>query len=253
MTSKLGESPRKAAAAYLLFYRRRSDKPLGPQYLQDLVTDFRNPPQQQAPSADEASESDSGEGRLGDPSSILRGSSSNSVGAGAGATGLQLQARSTTQGGGSGSAGQQAGQNLKPRTLGTSDDEGIGMDEDSASNNNNNNKLYGNIGEPSWGFEALIPKADNADSDAEMSNNFRDNDSTIAEQDSDRDERWNDVDEGFHIGDGYAMDNEYEDDHTMYSIARDDGTVHIEDTAMMSDDPAPVDINLSDDSHSKMD
>lgn len=59
MTSKLGESPRKSAAAYLLFYRRRSDKPLGPQYLQDLVTEFRNPPQQ-AHSADEASESESG-------------------------------------------------------------------------------------------------------------------------------------------------------------------------------------------------
>jgi ubiquitin carboxyl-terminal hydrolase 4/11/15 len=246
MTSKLGESPRKAAAAYLLFYRRRSDKPLGPQYLQDLVTEFRNPPQQ-AHSADEASESDSGEGRLGDPSSILRGSSSNLVGAGAGATGQQLQARSTTQGGGNGSAGQQVGQNLKPRTLGTSDDEGISLDED-------NNKQYANLNESSWGFDALDDKGDNADTDAEMVIGRSDNDSTAAEQDTDReDERWNDLDEGFQVGGDNSMDNDYEDDHALYSNAHEDGAFHIEDTTMMSDDPPAVDIDLPDDSHAKMD
>jgi len=250
MTSKLGDSPRKAAAAYLLFYRRRSDKPLGPQYLQDLVTEFRNPPQQ-AHSADEASESDSGEGRLGDPSSILRGSSSNSVGAGAGATtGLQLQARSTTQGGGNGSAGQQAGQNLKPKTLGTSDDEGIGMDEESLSNNTQ----YANLNEPSWSFAALDNRNPNADSDAEMAIDLFDNDSTVAEQDSERDESWNDIDEGFHIGVDDSMHEEYQDDHSMYSNARASSEAyHIEDTTMMSDDPPAVDITLSDDPHAKMD
>ena len=80
--SKLGENRLHSAAAYLLFYRRRSDKPLGPQYLQDLVHEFRNPQ-----SADEtAEESDSGEGRLGGPNgSLLPGSSSALTGAGVGA------------------------------------------------------------------------------------------------------------------------------------------------------------------------
>ena len=242
MTSKLGESPRKSAAAYLLFYRRRSDKPLGPQYLQDLVTEFRNPPQQ-ANSADEASESESGEGRLGDPSSILRGSSSNSVGAGVGATtGLQLQARSTTQGAGNGSAGPQAGQNLKPKTLGTSDDEGISMEED-------NTKQYAPFGDQSWGFGALDDGDDNADTDAEMA---IDNDSTAAEHDTDRDDSWNDIDDSFQLGDD-SMTNDFEDDHALYSGAHQDGSYHIEDTNMMSDDSPVVDINLSDDPHSKMD
>ena len=245
MASKLGESPRKSAAAYLLFYRRRSEKPLGPQYLQDLVTEFCNPPQQ-ANSADEASESESGEGRLGDPSSILRGSSSNSVGAGVGATtGLQLQARSTTQGGGNGSAGQQVGQNLKPRTLGTSDDEGISMEED-------NNKQYGNHGGQSWSFDALDEMTNNADTDAEMAISI-DNDSTAAEHDTDRDDSWNDLDDSFQLGAGDNMEHEYEDDHALYSGAHDPEAFHIEDTNMMSDDSPVVDINLSDDPHSKMD
>jgi len=246
MTSKLGESPRKSAAAYLLFYRRRSEKPLGPQYLQDLVTEFRNPPQQ-ANSADEASESESGEGRLGDPSSILRGSSSNSVGAGVGATtGLQPQARSTTQAGGNGSAGQQAGQNLKPRTLGTSDDEGISMDED-------NSKQYAPFGDSGWSFDALDGRDDNADTDAEMAIDSLDNDSTAAEHDTDRDDSWNDMQEEFQFGGDDRMDNDYEDDHDMYSGGRDSAALHLENPAMMSDDPPPVDINLSDEPHSKMD
>ena len=246
MTSKLGESPRKSAAAYLLFYRRRSEKPLGPQYLQDLVTEFRNPPQQ-ANSADEASESESGEGRLGDPSSILRGSSSNSVGAGVGATtGLQLQARSTTQGAGNGSAGQRVGQNLKPKTLGTSDDEGISMEED-------NTKLYAPFGNAGWSFDALNDRDDNADTDAEMAIDSLDNDSTAAEHDTDGDERWNDPDDSFQLGDD-SMSNDFEDDHALYSGAHQDGSYHIEDTQMMMGDDSPVvDINLSDDPHSKMD
>lgn len=255
MTSKLGPSPRISASAYLLFYRRRSEKPLGPQYLQDLVADFRNPPQQNN-SADEAYESDSGEGRLGDPSSILRGSSSNSTGAGVAATtGRQLQAQTTLQGAGNGSTGQQAGQNLKSRTLGTSDDEGISMDDAP--------RQYGNIGTSSWSFDALGHDK-NADSDAEMLLDRVDGDadSTVAEQDSDTDANWTnmnmDDDEGFYLGAGDTMADDYEqDDHTMYSNTRNADaqvdSLHLEDTAMMSDDPPAVDITLPDDPHAKMD
>lgn len=251
MTSKLGDSPRKSAAAYLLFYRRRSDKPLGPEYLQELVADFRNPPQQ-AHSADESNESDSGEGRLGDPSSILRGSSSNSIGAGVGATtGQQLQARSSNlQGGGNGSAGQQAGQNLMPKTQGTSDDEGISMVDEEIPGNHTQ---YGTNG-AAWSFDALNDNNSNADSDAEMLLDGVNGDanSTAAEQDSDRDDSWNDLEEDFNAGgDGSAMDYDYEDDHAMYSTAHSSGALHLE--SIVSDDPPAVDINLSDDSRMKMD
>lgn len=251
MTSKLGDSPRKSAAAYLLFYRRRSDKPLGPEYLQELVADFRNPPQQ-AHSADESYESDSGEGRLGDPSSILRGSSSNSIGAGVGATtGQQLQARSSNLlGGGNGSAGQQAGQNLRPKTQGTSDDEGISMADDDIAGN----RQYGNITPASWGFGAIDDNNSNADSDAEMLLDGVNGDanSTAAEQDSDRDDSWNNLDEEFNAGgDQSAMDYDYEDDHAMYSNAHSSGALHLE--SIVSDDPPAVEITLSDDSRMKMD
>jgi ubiquitin carboxyl-terminal hydrolase 4/11/15 len=249
MASKLGDSPRKSAAAYLLFYRRRSDKPLGPSYLQELVTDFRNPPQQQADSADESYQSDSGEGRLGDPSSILRGSSSNSVGAGVGATtGLQHQAQNTLLGGGNGSAGQQAGQSLKQRTQGTSDDdEGISMIEDESAGNN---RQYGNTGSD-WSFGVL----DNADNYPETAllENFADVDSNAADHDTDREDSWNDLGEEFQYGGDITMNEDYEDDHGLYSHAHEPEALHLEDTSMVSDDPPTVDINLSDDLRTKMD
>lgn len=211
MTSKLGDSPRKSAAAYLLFYRRRSDKPLGPQYLQDLVSDFRNPPQQQTTSnsADESYESDSGEGRLGGPSSILRGSSSNSIAAGAAATkGLQPQGPTALRDAGSGSAGQSAARSLRPTTQATSDDEGIGMEDDDDDLEvaplkapSGSNRQYGNFGNTAWDFASLEQRRDNnADSGAEMlldsvedrgpsTTHHDDADSTAAEQDDEDDDR----------------------------------------------------------------
>lgn len=185
--SKLGEAPRKSAAAYLLFYRRRSDKPLGPPSLQQLVEDFHNPPQQ-TNSADEAYESDAaGEGRPGDPSSTLRGSSGHSVGAGVGAltgTPAQSQSRVLGVGAGSGSAGRLAGEGLNMKSLGTNssdDDEGIGMDEDDLSANaappracgperpSHMRQQYAGVNPPAWGFESLDQLQNpRADSDAEM-------------------------------------------------------------------------------------
>ncbi|KXT11771.1 hypothetical protein AC579_1638 [Pseudocercospora musae] len=78
---KLGSTAKiQSAAAYLLFYRRRSDKPLGPPALQELVEGYRNPPA----SAEKADEDDPGEGRLGGPARSPHGSPSVLVGAEAG-------------------------------------------------------------------------------------------------------------------------------------------------------------------------
>lgn len=73
----------KTSAAYLLFYRRRSNSPLGPPELQKIVTDYRNP---QLTNGDECDENEAGEARLGGPVHSLQhqhGSSSALVGAGA--------------------------------------------------------------------------------------------------------------------------------------------------------------------------
>ncbi|KAM0716373.1 hypothetical protein Q7P37_007818 [Cladosporium fusiforme] len=272
MTSKLGDSPRKSAAAYLLFYRRRSEKPLGPQYLQDLVTDFRNPPQQNN-SADEAYESDSGEGRLGDPSSTLRGSSSNSVGAGVGASkGLQQQAQNTHRESGNGLAGQQAGQNQKLTTRETNDDdEAIGMSDDDNEHGqlSLSNRQYGNIGNNPWDFGALDAQNNNADTGAEMlldtlggqpTNEDADSnvaDGDFADQSYMRDtpgssvDGWNDTNQSFTLGDDQPL--MYHDPHT--SDAHVDA-LHLEDTedaSMMDDDLPTVDITLPDNPHAKMD
>ena len=105
----MGENRLHSAAAYLLFYRRRSDKPLGPPALQELVLESRNPRQPETAAEGTTEESDSGEGRLGGPSGS--GSSSALIGAGVGAANLH---------GGVGSlgpeAGTQAGSSLMTRT-----------------------------------------------------------------------------------------------------------------------------------------
>ena len=259
--TKITGTPRNSAAAYLLFYRRRSDKPLGPQYLQDIVADFRNPPQQNNNSADEAYESDSGEGRLGDLSSTLRGSSSNSVGAGAGAKAPQQAAA------GSGSAGLQAARNQTTKSRATSDDEGISMGDEE--NSGNNNKQYGNVETPSWNFDGIAEQfGQPANHDAEMllDNVDADADSTAAEQDSDHDfddlqTSWNDHDEeeSFTLGNGTLDDYDYEDvqeDHQRDDHRIDSSTArHVEDASMDDedlDDPPRIDITLSDDSHANM-
>ncbi len=59
------------SAAYLLFYRRRTDTPLGPPYLQDIVNNARNPDSRSA----------SGEDQRRDDSYSRNGSSNGSLGA----------------------------------------------------------------------------------------------------------------------------------------------------------------------------
>jgi len=133
MTSKLSDPETRviSPAAYLLFYRRRSSEPLGPQYLRELVQTARNAPDN--PSTTSSDDELAGEGNLGGPhSSRLLGSSSNGAKAGAGAVAqhqsgvanLHLRA---PQGGvaGSGSENDQS-----PSARRNSDDEGVVMFED---------------------------------------------------------------------------------------------------------------------------
>lgn len=65
-------------SAYLLFYRRRSDGPLGGPRFKQILHDWDNPPE---PSEDEVSESGEDQGLVGNSS--LRGSSSALTGVGA--------------------------------------------------------------------------------------------------------------------------------------------------------------------------
>lgn len=116
-------------AAYLLFYRRRSSEPLGPQYLRELVQTARNAPDN-ASTASSDDELASGEGTLGDPhSSRLLGSSSNGAkaGAGAGARGAE-SLHPKAPGGGDGSDAPSGRSPLARRR--SSEDEGLGMNED---------------------------------------------------------------------------------------------------------------------------
>lgn len=64
-----------------MFYRRRSDVPLGGPRFKQILQDFDNPPEQPIPSEDEVSESGEDQGLVGNSS--LRGSSSPLTGAGA--------------------------------------------------------------------------------------------------------------------------------------------------------------------------
>lgn len=254
--SKLGDAPRRSAAAYLLFYRRRSDKPLGPEYLQKIVSEYHNPPPPSLnPNTDEAYESDSGEGRLGDPTSILHGSSGQSLGAGVGAgtSSRTLQSRTGDLAGvGVGVAGRQAGQKAKPRSLGLSDDEGIDMGDDDAKKpilygpeRPPLMQAFGSQGNDSWGFDALEQaqqgrrgSADAAAADAILNGIDHDADSVTAEVDDE--ERAADVDSpmldahsepDFTIGNGHELHGEED-----YEVAQNhDAAQHIEDSSDVVD------------------
>lgn len=142
-----------SAAAYLLFYRRRSANPLGPQYLQDLVNEFRNPtPSNGDGTNDDAGEdSDSGEGRLGGPNGFLRGPSSAGTGAGVAENGME-SLRSEVGSGGVG-AGAQVNNSLT-MTRTTSSEHAIGDVGGLPIYGPQRPPSYGNQG-GSWGFGAL--------------------------------------------------------------------------------------------------
>lgn len=267
--SKTSAAKVHSPAAYLLFYRRRSDKPLGPKYLQELVESSRDPPQ---PAEDEQQgdelandESDSGEARLGDPASFSRlahGSSSVSLpGAGAGAanprTPAATAARSLAAAGAGGDAGggisaaagrgvRSAGQTVRELDDAQQDeDEGFGEDEGAFVHEG----PVGRQGSPDWSFESIETAAEAGD-DEDVSSTAADTEyvehrspeagfnnspvSTGYNYDYD-----NDVD-----GDGGRMEYSYDRaspngwDEDPETVARD---------AEAAGDPETVDIRLGDD------
>ncbi|EMC99064.1 hypothetical protein BAUCODRAFT_120356 [Baudoinia panamericana UAMH 10762] len=171
--SKAGDAKLRSAAAYLLFYRRRSDKPLGPQYLQNLIMDARNP-QPTDVTAEDDDEDESGEAKLGGPTSSLHGSSSALHAAGAGTNGIHLSH-------GGGGAGARADSSLTTKTSLANSSDGSNVP-----------RQFGSQG-GDWGFQGLDEVPDTG-LDAEPSTALlnqtghayddEDNLSTTAEHDS---------------------------------------------------------------------
>ncbi|KAK5127993.1 hypothetical protein LTR85_005110 [Meristemomyces frigidus] len=260
--SKVGEAKVHSPAAYLLFYRRRSQTPLGPQYLQELASQVNNQTQ-----GEDADESESGEGKLGGPTSSLRGSSSALVAAGAGTNG---SVRNPGDGGPTG-----AGNSLTTRetTMTDQSDAGNGL----LGTLNGKRVIgpqrpphlqFGSQGSPSWGFDVLAQpaEADERDTDRLIEDlddgGDGDADSTVAEADAERDsalgddhdyqnepyaadEDYNTLNSSGYGGANTPIDTEmgnFEDDHALYSGAHEQhgpemGALHLEDAGMIGADP----------------
>ncbi|KAK3645531.1 hypothetical protein LTR22_014695 [Elasticomyces elasticus] len=284
--SPLGDGKLHSAAAYLLFYRRRSETPLGPQYLKDLVTQTHNA-SETASAPEEVEDEESGEGLLDGqkPSrSLLHGSSSALVVAGAGTNG------SSRNHGTNGSTG--AGSSLTKRTSVQSD----GDDMDSPLGHKNGVPLQGPVRPPNmqygsqggdWDWAGLDEQSAVADDDAtdsllyEIGRKARkaDNDNAGGDADSAIGEHGSD-DEYDHGRDEFMPEliglegrqstpidsiehelpayNDYEDDHDMYNNTGRywDGesqygeALHLEDAGLMgglSDSPPAQDVHLSGD------
>ncbi len=165
MTSRIGnENQLRSAAAYLLFYRRRSDKPLGPQYLQDLVSEYRNP----ITSAEDGDDEESGEAKLDGRTLSGSGSSSGLAGVGAGA-------KINQTGSASGGTGVAAGHNLTTKTTETSK-------EPLLLTNGENLR-----GDQSWSFDSIGGDDDGVHDLLDNVNNVSDGDS-VSGQHGDNDD-----------------------------------------------------------------
>lgn len=157
-------------SAYLLFYRRRTDGPLGPEYLQNLIG--------KATESTTRSSSESGEGqRLGGPSSP----SGSSNGSRAAAAAHQLHDPAPGENGGSARVSQARNANLAT-ALDSHDlppayeDEGVSMDdplpsaEDGGSTNTNDGPIYHSAAS-NWSFANLDRRrASDAGSDDDADN-----------------------------------------------------------------------------------
>lgn len=170
-----------SSAAYLLFYRRRSSRPLGPPELQELVLKARNP------ETVSDTEDSSGEGkRLGDNSSVssrlLGSSNAGAVEAGAAITGT-LQ-----QGVNADGSGRGANQAVRLRND-VDDDEGISLNDDLYDEPNTTAAQLANEG-PTWGFGSLLD--DNDDDDGTYINTPADTASDRPNPGSDDEDRFAD-------------------------------------------------------------
>lgn len=246
--SKLLETRLHSAAAYLLFYRRRSDNPLGPQYLQELVVDFRNP----APTDETAEESDSGEGRLGGPNGSLlsSGSSSGLTGAGAAAAGSLGNLAS-------GSSALGAGRSLTTRT-GTEQSSGRQVEGGVVYGPVRPPHLrYGNQGTVGWGFGNLNEDQRAGDAAGSLMNNVdNENDNDDGDASSTAHMDWEDAPSSLEAGRGTPVhsspalaDDLERDDHAVYSSAHEDlgDVLHLEDAGTTGafdyeEEETPVDV-----------
>ncbi|KAK4546584.1 hypothetical protein LTR36_001801 [Oleoguttula mirabilis] len=277
--SKVGEGKVHSPAAYLLFYRRRSKGPLGSQILQDIVNEAKHLTQSES-AGEDPEESDSGEGRLGGPTSLLRGSSSALVAAGAG---TNASLRSIASGGAPGAGNSLTTKEMTMTGQNDGDDGSLGTlnGKRVIGPHRPPHLQYGSQGAPSWNFdeldqptqtdgsptERLLGGMVDPDADADV-------DSTAAEADSavgmDDDYQRSDVaDEEYNNRDssGYGRANSranspsdtamagYLDDHSLYSDAHDHqnpemDTMHVEDsgtTGADPDSPPAYELHLSDD------
>ncbi|KAK3676083.1 hypothetical protein LTR78_003833 [Recurvomyces mirabilis] len=271
--SKVSESRIHSAAAYLLFYRRRSDKPLGPQYLQELVNDFRNPPE--IGDATEADDEESGEGKLGGLTPSLHGSSSALVVAGA---------DKTTSGKGlntAGSGSRGVGSSLMTRMSNEGSEESessLGMlDGKPLSGPQRPPHLqYGSQGN-NWSFDAIGSESAQPATEADDSatgnlldlvqdgDEFEaeDNDSTdaLGDRSDDDDNEGGFFREGVQrygtpLGSEMEFGDAHEDDHSAYMDARgysheyDGGDIEmqhmddVEDTPLLSEDKSGVAVEI---------
>jgi len=182
-----------AASAYLLFYRRRSERPLGNQELQELVEAYKNPSGGESGSSS-SSQSPTGEGqRLG--GSSRNGSSSGLAGAG---------------------AALQAGNGLQTENAAANDEYSTTDDSDSSSEDGEGMKLTNNGIEdggrqfhhlgifqgPSWSFDNATSAHDisqitpgNASVDEDGLFDEIDSNLAVDDDDMDLDTRMNDLED----------------------------------------------------------
>ncbi|KAK5137913.1 hypothetical protein LTR08_006682 [Meristemomyces frigidus] len=259
--SRANESELHSKSAYLLFYRRRSEQPLGPQYLQDIVNEARNPTQTES-AGEEAERGESGEGRLGGPTSS--GSSSAYFAAGAGTNG---SVRNPAGGGAPGAGNSPTRKQTTTRTDGEQEPESplgllngkpiVGPERPPHLSG------YGTNATPAWNFDSLNDPslAEEGDTDKLRSDvDDGDHDSTAAEPDrdsaygggfteyqsraalSERDEDYDTRDSSGYAGAGTPEDDTNmllapDHDQPFYSGDHDErdngGALHLEDAGMM--------------------
>jgi len=223
-------------AAYLLFYRRRSSKPLGPQYLSDLVANAWN-----AHESSDSSSSLSGEDQRPDDSSSPNGSSTSSLEVGLPRRSGPIRRSQSPNsnvprrdfGSSGGSLDERA---IMGRTALPDYDEAIGMG--GVDGEGDGVVVSREFEEPSWGFGS-VPNGNGSDADMEddhsaaaMSDSSQqrrrqslmdspDSGNFGIDMDDDRADRYQDVEHVEHIGlkGGHGgMDDEEEEERPVHEI-----------------------------------
>ncbi|KAF2180805.1 cysteine proteinase [Zopfia rhizophila CBS 207.26] len=241
-------------AAYLLFYRRRSDRPLGPEYLQEVVNAAMNPDSEETvdgesePNSRDPSRSPAGNGlRLGDSS---RNGSSSACGAAAGAL----------HGGGSASAGSLAQRGAGVVTAGDDTmeenppayDEGY-VDEDEGYGEIDVEGVYGplynNTNEPVWSFAGLAANKNEDVFDEDAASDAPNLGSRGEEELQERLVK----DFGDDLGLKPGMSTPLEEDDDMPTLVGDDAQVTVE-SVLVDEDDQVADVVLDEPPvHGKMD